>query len=333
MNLRRLRLFLKTAAEGSVSRAAQAQGIAQPALTRQVQLLEAEIGTQLFDRSPRGLRLTEAGQFLKDALELPLSEIETALRSARSYSTHVKASLTIGMPPSISELFGKRLVTRLRDELPNIALRIVEDDSSKLAFDLSRRLIDTAVLVSVVPEQRVSRAQVLSEPLMLVGAADAPAVREGVLLRNLEELPLILPSASSGVRINLSRAAEAAAVKIAPVMEVDSIELTKRLVQQGDLYTILPTRAFSAEVERGVLAGVPILEPRLTQPVFWAVKPDWRLPRAIYNELERVVIEEWYDAVNSGEWAAEWVFDFAILSIPFTRHKGRAAVSDSTPIE
>jgi len=320
MNLRRLRLFLQTAAEGSISRAARDHGLAQPALTRQIQLLEAEIGAQLFERSPRGLRLTDTGQFLKDALELPLSEIETALGSARSFATHVRASLTIGMPPAISELFGGRLVARLREALPNIALRVVEEDSSKLAFDLSRRLIDAAVLVSIIPEQRVSRAQVLSEPLLLVGAPHSAVVAEGsVALRRLEELPLILPSGGSGLRINLERAAEAAGIKILPAMEVDSIELTKRLLREETHYAILPERAFRGEAERGELSGVAILDPQLTQPVLWAVKPDWRLPRAVYNELERVLIEEWYDAVISGEWPAEWVFDFAILSIPFAR--------------
>lgn len=320
MNLRRLRLFLGTAAEGSISRAARAHGLVQPALTRQIQLLEAEIGARLFDRSPRGLRLTDTGQFLKDALELPLSEIETALRGARSFSTQVRASLTIGMPPSISELFGARLVARLRQDLPNIALRIVEEDSTKLAFDLSRRVIDVAVLVSVVPEQRVSRAQVLSEPMMLVGAAMSPALKAGsVPLCRLAELPLILPSGPSGLRINLERAAEAAGIRIAPMMEVDSMELTKRLVAQGAGHAILPQRTYRREAASGALVGVPILEPRLTQPVLWAVRPEWRLPRAVYNELERLVFEEWYEAVLAGEWQADWVFDFGVLSIPFAR--------------
>lgn len=320
MQLRRLRLFLSVAAEGSISKAARTHGIAQPALTRQVQLLEAEIGARLFDRSTRGLRLTDTGQFLKDALELPLSEVETALRSARSFSGQIKASLTLGMPPAISELFGPRLVTRLRKELPNIALRVVEEDSTKLAFELSRRLVDTAILVSTIPEQRVSRTQVLSEPLMLVGAGNAAVLQhDAVLFRDIEGIPLVLPSAPSGVRINLERAAEAAGLKIAPALEVDSIELTKQIVQQGDAFTILPERAFRDEERRGVLTGVPIAEPNLTQPVLWAVKPDWRLPRTVYNELERVVFEEWYDAVTGGEWSAEWVFDFSILSIPFAR--------------
>lgn len=250
---------------------------------------------------------------------MPLSEIEMALRSARSYSL-ATASLTIGMPPSISELLGERIVTRLRAELPSVALRIVEADSTRLAADLARRLIDAAVLVSVIPEQRVSRAPVLEEPLHLVVAPGSPCSGERrVPLRRLEELPLILPPGPSGLRINLERAAETAGIKISPAMEVDSLELTKRLVEQGAGCAILAQRVFRTEAERATLVGVPIENPGLAQPVLWAVKPDWRLPRAVYNDLERVVIEEWYEAVNSGQWPGKWLFDFKLLSIPFAR--------------
>jgi LysR family nitrogen assimilation transcriptional regulator len=138
-------------------------------------------------------------------------------------------------------------------------------------------------------------------------------------IRRLQDLPLILPSGPSGLRITLERAAEEAAIKITPAMEIDSIELTKRLVAEGLHYTILPERTFRGEAERGELIGIPLVDPGLNQPVLWAVKPDWRLSRAVYNELERVVFEEWYEAVISDEWRADWVFDFDILSIPFAR--------------
>jgi DNA-binding transcriptional LysR family regulator len=326
MNLRRLRFFLGVAAEGSLTRAARSYGVAQPALSRQMHLLEEELRAKLFERSPRGLRLTETGQFLKDALEAPLTEIEAALRSVRSFSTHVSASLTMGLPPSVSTLIGGRLVDRMRRELPNIALRIVEADSSKLAADLARRLIDTAILVSVVPEQRVSRAPVLSEPLYLVGTPEACApYASQVQPRALEQAPLILPSEQSGVRINLSRYAETVGIKIVPAMEIDSVELTKQLLAGSAYCTILPERCMRDDVAKGVLAKLPIVDPPLTQEVFWAVKPDWRHPRVVYNELERIVFDEWYEAVTSGDWPAEWVFDFSVLSIPFRR-------SISTPL-
>jgi DNA-binding transcriptional LysR family regulator len=282
MKIQRLRYFLGAAAEGSLSKAARTHGVAQPALTKQMQLLESEIGARLFERSPRGLTLTETGQYLKDALESPLGEIETALRNARSYSTNIKASLTIGMPQGISTLFGGRLVARLRSELPNIAIRIVEEDSSKLASSLSRRLIDVAVLVSIIPDQRVSRAQVLSERLWLVGGAKAKlAGNEPYPVRKLEKLPLVLPPAPSGLRINLERAAETAGIKISAAVEADSTGLIKQLVRQEDLYTILPERDFREEIGLGSLRGWPLVEPELLQPVLWSVKPDWRHPRAL----------------------------------------------------
>jgi len=126
-----------------------------------------------------------------------------------------------------------------------------------------------------------------------------------------------LPTSPSGSRINLERAAETAGLKIAPELEVDSIALTKQLVSRGGAFTILPARALRDEIDAGHLASAPIVDPTLSQPVYWAVKPDWRLPRPVYNELERIVIEEWYASVTTGEWPAEGVFDFSLLSIPF----------------
>ena len=64
--------------------------------------------------------------------------------------------------------------------------------------------------------------------------------------------------------------------------------------------------------------------------MLWAVKPDWRLPRALYNELERIVIEEWHDAVITDQWRADWVFDFGLLSIPYA---GKAGAGSQGPVD
>ena len=318
MNIRRLRYFLRAAAEGSLSKAAQAYGIAQPALTRQMQLLEEEIGVKVFERTSRGMKLTETGLYLKDAIETPLGEIETALKSAATYTKQIKATVTMGFPPQLPALIGQRIVSRLQAELPNIALRIFEENSGNLASGLSRRVLDVAFLVTTIPEQRVSWTRILSEPLFLVGAP-SPASPKGKSIRfnQLKDLPLVLPSAPAGLRILLEQAAAIAGTKITPVMEVHSPELTKQLVGVGDLYTLLPQRGFQSELKDGSLRCWSIVDPAVAQSVMWAVKPDLQLPRAVFDELERIVIEEAYDAVSGGEWPANWEYDFSRLSTSF----------------
>jgi DNA-binding transcriptional LysR family regulator len=327
MELRRLRYFLRIAAEGSLGKASRALGIAQPALGRQIQLLEDELGVKLFERVPKGMRLTDEGEYLRDALEHPLQRIDIALRNVRSYSTRVEAALTLGLPPVIAQFLGPRLVGRLQRELPNLRLRIAEGDSGRLAEELARGLVDIAMLVGVAPDNKVFHAEVLKEQLSLVGPPDCPlAGREAVSFAELQELPLILPGTEAGLRTGLTKAAAAANVKIEPVLEIDSIELAKQAVKTGAGYTILPPLAFRSEAGRGELIGFPIVDPELDQGVLWAVQPHWRVPRSTYNQVERVVYEEWFAAVSSGEWPARWELDLSRLSLPIRRNQ-RASVN------
>jgi DNA-binding transcriptional LysR family regulator len=114
-------------------------------------MLEAELGVQLFQRAPKGMRLTEERVYLKDALDHPLKQIDLALRDVRSYSAQVETAFTLGLPPPLAQRFGPRLAGRLLKKLPNLKLRVIEDHSSRLAADLQRGLIDIAILIGVTP--------------------------------------------------------------------------------------------------------------------------------------------------------------------------------------
>src|ERR1700757_2065995 len=149
MELRRLRYFLHIAAEGSLGRASRALGIAQPALSRQVQLLEADLGVKLFQRAAKGMQLTEEGEYLKAALSHPLAQVDLALRNVRSHATRAETALTLGLPPPLAQSFGPLLVEALLARMPNLKLRVVEDHSSRLAADLLRGVVDIAGLSGV----------------------------------------------------------------------------------------------------------------------------------------------------------------------------------------
>ena len=317
MELRRLRYFLRIAAEGSLGKASRALGIAQPALGRQIQLLEEEVGVSLFRRVPKGMQLTDEGEYLKDALEHPLQLVDIALQNVRNYSARVEAALTLGLPPTIAPFMGPRLLNRFRRDLPNLKLRLIDADSGRLAADLTHGLIDIALLADVTPGSRAFYAEVIVEPLMLVGPPGAlPKGRAELAFKELQRLPLVLPGPQSSLRTKLTKASANADVPLDAVLEVESPDLIKLAVCAGAGFSILPPVAYAREAARGELAGLPIIEPRLEQSIMWAVQPNWRVPRSIYNEVERAAYGEWYAAVTSGEWPAAWTFDLARLSLP-----------------
>lgn len=321
MELRRLRYFLRIAAEGSLGKASRAIGIAQPALSRQMQLLESEIGVILFRRVAKGMVLTEEGAYLKEALEHPLQQVDMALHNVRSYSTRVEAALILGLPPVVSELLGARLIRRLRDAMPNLGLRIVEAGSSRLASEISQGLVDIALLVDVTPDSRAFHSEIMTEQLMLVAPPEllmglVPEASRPLALKDLEDLPFVLPPPGSTLRTRLAKAAAGAESTIKVVLEVDSPALAKQVTIQGAGYTLLPPVAFKAEAAQELLQGRAVTG--LEQSVFWAVQPNWRVPRSTYNMVENVIYRELYDAASSGEWPANWTLDLARLSMPLT---------------
>lgn len=316
MELRRLRYFLRIAAEGSLGKASRALGVAQPALGRHVQMLEDELGVKLFRRVPKGMQLTDEGEYLKEALEHPIDLVNKALHNARSFATRVEASLALGLPPEIAPILGARLVNRLQRDLPHLSLKVVEADSATLAADLSRRLVDIALLVNIVPAEKLFHFEVLREALMLVVPAGSPlAARGGIAFAELHMLPLILPGSQSGLRTQLEKACLSADLDLNLALEIDSVELTKQAVRDGYGHAVLPPVAFKAEAGRGELVGVPIVDPRLDQVVRGAIRPRWPVPRSTFDAVEAAIIGEWFAVVDSGEWPAEWLFDLNQLGM------------------
>ena len=320
MEFRRLSNFLRIAMEGSLGKASRALGIAQPALGRQMLMLESELGVKLFERVPKGMQLTDEGEYLRDALQHPLEQVEMALRNVRSYSERVEASLVLGLPPVVARFFGPRLIGRLRRDFPHLGLKIANDESAKLAADLACGLVDIAILVGVHSVDKVVHVEVLSEPLMLVVPPDSQlAKRDSVTFVELQELPLILPGTQAGLRTKLTKAALTAELSLNIAMEIDCSELAKQAVKAKLGYAILPPLAFKLEAERAELIGIPITDPDLDQLVFWAVRTHWRVRRSTFDQVQHAFFDEWFSAVSSGEWPVNWMIDPDKLGAPSTR--------------
>ena len=307
MDFKRLGYFAQVAELGSLSRTSERLGIAQPSLSRQMRLLEEELGVTLFTRGARGMHLTEAGEVLYARITGPMREIGRALYEVRSLPTDTGGQVVFGMPPTIVQMLAGPLARRVASYAPNIALRIVDAYSGHLLDWIRSNELDVAVLYGPTPAG-VNAAKVLEDELMLVGPPHSPIAAEGTVdFRRLGELPMILPSPAHGLRILLETAAAKAATKLNVHTQADSYHLMKELVESGLGYTGLPHCAFSREVGLGRLTFARIRKPAVTRQLYLALRSDSDSPRAAL-QVETMARQEIASLVQQGAWPAARLF-------------------------
>ncbi|WP_030539478.1 LysR substrate-binding domain-containing protein [Sphingobium sp. DC-2] len=305
MDLKRLENFLRVAELGSLSRAADRLRVAQPALSRQMRMLEVELGTQLFARHRRGMGLTPAGEELRLKLAGPLRQIRQTLDDAQNRAAEAGGLVALGLPPTVSYILAGRLMSRVARHSPNISLRIVEGYAGHLIDWLQRGEIDTALLYGPASDFQMKVEDLLFEQLMLVGSGscDLDPARP-VPVRALSDLPLALPSQPHGLRMVIENAANKAKATLKVKFEADSFLVLKEIAELGLGYTTLPFSAVRHEVEAGRLKYAPLAEPTIMRQLVLGSSDQHQLSRAAQTVI-RLLREEIRDLVQQGLWRAQ----------------------------
>lgn len=305
MDIKRLENFLKIAELGSLSRAADRMRVAQPALSRQMRLLEEEAGTPLFARHRRGMQLTAAGEELQRRLAGPLRQVRQALDDVRSLSIETGGSIALGVPPTVSYILAGRFARRVAEQAPNVSLRIVEGYAGHLVDWLQRGEVNAAVFYGPASDFQMNVEELLIEQLMLVGPPTSdldPSRPVGV--REMARLPLILPSPTHGLRVIVENAARRVRMNLDIQFEADSFLVMKELVEFGMGYTTLPLSAISREANAGQLKYAPLIDPPVMRQLVLGTGEGDEASRAT-QIVVRLVREEIRELVESGVWRAQ----------------------------
>jgi LysR family hydrogen peroxide-inducible transcriptional activator len=186
MELHQLRYVCAIAETGSFSRAAERCQVAQPSLSQQVLKLEKDLGTKLFDRLGRSVRLTEAGRaFLPHARSI-LSQMETARSSVADKNADVRGSVAVGVIPTIAPYLMPRYMTAFTKKYPEAQLRIVEETTPILVENLREMSIDLALLALPLRHKDLVLFPLRTEPLFAALPKDHPrAAAESLSLKDL----------------------------------------------------------------------------------------------------------------------------------------------------
>lgn len=294
-DLQKWRSFVAIGELGSLTRAALFLDTSQSFLSRQVNALERECGARLFNRTGRGVELSETGQRL-------FPQVKELLERAKSLETDIRADLrepagtvTIASLPSIGTMLIGRLFADLRARHPGVSLKVLEGSSGQVEEWLTEARTDIAILYrygSTLPEHEEALATVDS---YLIGPKGDPRTAGGsVPFASLDGLPFILPGAPNGLRTALDAGARQAHIVLAPVIEADSLPLQKQLTERERLYTVLPIHAVWQEVKEGRLQAACIVDPLFRRTVAMAFsksKGPSRAVTAVAGQLTRIVGE------------------------------------------
>lgn len=269
VDLRRLRYFVAVCDHGGFSRAAAAIGVAQPALTRQVRLLEEEVGQLLLERTGRGAHPSEAGKFLLARSRAHLDGLEEALRELRFAFADVGGPLTLGACPSIAPLFVDDLLAYFARRRPNISLSVIIAYSGDLKSLMQAGRIDIAITYSGSAPKGSASVELFSERLVLVGGSGALPGRQTISLAEVARMKLILPSRIHELRAIIDRVSRKRGVSLTPDIELDTLGAVKGLLleQPADRRTILPERSVQAEVEAETLSAAEFDDPDMRRTV------------------------------------------------------------------
>lgn len=306
MELRQIRYFVGVSEAGSLLKASARLHIAQPALGQQIAALERDLGTRLFDRSSRGVALTEAGKAFLEHAKVLLADVERARAVVRDSSRVPSGEVSIGLTTTVSLIATVPILQACRERLPQVRIRIVEAYSGFLREWLVSGRLDLALLYGDAPDAVLARQPLLDDPLAFVAGPQGPALPRRMKLAALARRPLVLPGRDHGLRRIVDDACDSSGVALDVVAEIESLPSVKRAVEAGLGSTILPLGAVADEVAAGRLRAVAIDSPALLRRVVCAT-PVTRPGTAAAAAVAALVVEVLRQMVDDGRWPARWL--------------------------
>lgn len=265
MNLKQLEYFVSVATHGSFSKAAMVLDIAQPALSRHVRLLEADLHVTLLTRNGRGVALTEAGKRLYEHGTMIQQLLERAREDTIATRDLPSGRVVLGLPPSFGRALTLPLVEAFRQTLPQASLSIVEGLSAHLAEWINTGRVDLGLLLNPESSNTLELLPILSEPVCLVGLSDKFETRAKTCsFAELGKLPLILPERTHAIRKLLETQSAISGIKLCVAWEVSSISSILDLVRAGYGYAILPHSTVTLQGSVSPLELRAVINPRMT---------------------------------------------------------------------
>lgn len=274
LNTTRLRILREVAARGTIIAAAEALYLTPPAVSRQLKVLEREVGVPLLERTARSIRLTDAGLRLVQHAETILAECETAYADVVSFSGKVTGHIRLSTFQTAAQSFALPAVASLLKQYPMLDVVVSELEPMRALPALKAGQIDIALshewdFVPLPKDPGLDRYDLLTEPIVVLLPTDHPLAASPVRLKDLSEESWCVAQESAASRQAVERVAQSAGFE-------------PRIILESNYF-----RAIGSAVEAGLGVGVaplmtdlrgldivirPLIEPKMNRRIFAAVR-------------------------------------------------------------
>jgi len=255
-----LRYFREVAAHGSVRHAAERLFVAQSAVSRQVALLEEELGVPLFERHARGMSLTEAGRLLLAYSTDMRSRFEELRGMIQEYGSLQRGHVDIACVEGVLARFMPEALRIFADECPGISLSVAAMGSHAIAEAIAEHRCDLGIVFGSSPRADLLELAQMSQPLCAVVSPSHPLARQSrCTLAEVAAYQVVLPDRSFGIRQLVDRVSANAKFTLKKTVETNTLAFAQRLVMQSqNRVTFLPGDMVLPEIEAGMLVAVPL---------------------------------------------------------------------------
>jgi DNA-binding transcriptional LysR family regulator len=291
MDVRQLEMFRAVVEEGAFTRAADRLHVSQSAISRQLQLLEQELGTKLLHRSGRGVSLTPHGELLLTAANRINREIQDTVSQISDTLELQRGLLSLGGGMTVSLYILPKLLKKFRSLYKNVDLRITTGESELLLHLLRTGRVDLALLTLPIVAADLEVRPVLKEEMVVVTSGNHPLTRvKTVEPRSLRRYPFVLFESGSNTRKVLDEFFLEEQIPVNVVMETENVEIIKAMVSSGLGVTLLPYSAIAGERRTGRFAWARLRARRLYRETGWVFPRSEFMPRSV-TEVLRVFDE------------------------------------------
>jgi LysR family hydrogen peroxide-inducible transcriptional activator len=249
MQLRDIEYFLAVAEHGQVGRAADACHVSQPTLSMQLRKMEEELGLTLFERLPRSMRLTAAGEALLPKARAVMQSHRAMLQAATHLTDPLAGEMVLGVFPTLAPYLLPRIVPAIQRAMPQLNLRLVEEKTPTLEAMLQQGDLDAALLALPVAAPNLSACFLFHEPFLLAcGRQHTLATgKKSIHLDALQNEDVLLLEEGHCLRDQALSICQQIGADESRAFRATSLETLRQMLRVGPIVTLMPKLAADAD--------------------------------------------------------------------------------------